>query len=65
MPAALMTFAHFADSTAWNLASSAEVVTKGSMPVFLKKVCAGALLVALIISSRSRATMSGGVFAGR
>jgi hypothetical protein len=39
MPAALITFSHFADSDAWNLARSADVVVQGSMPVLLKKVC--------------------------
>ena len=64
IPAALITFAHFADSDTWNFASSAEVVVQGSMPVVLKKDCAAGLLVALMKSSRSRATTAGCAFAG-
>ena len=65
MPAALMTRAHFADSDAWNFASSAEVVVHGSMPVVLKKDCADGLFVALMKRSRNRAATAGGAFAGR
>jgi hypothetical protein len=60
-----MTFAHFIDSDAWNLASSAEGVVHGSMPVVLKNDCAAACFVALMKSSRSRATTAGCAFAGR